>query len=84
MKVHFDGNAQNRNFDPGNKVIALLSIPGKPFQARNYGPYTVEKKLSDMNYIVSIPGRRKQNDNVTLTCLKSTLIGIVIVLVFHK
>ena len=74
LKLHFDKNAQNRNFDPGDKVIALLSIPGRPLQARYYGSYTVEKKLSDVNYIVNTPGRRKQKQ-LPLTCLKSTLIG---------
>ena len=81
MKLHFDENAQNKKFDPGDKVIALLPIPGRPLQARYYGPYTVEKKLS---YIVNTPGRRKQNNNVILTCLKSKLIGIVIVQLYHQ
>ena len=67
MKLYFNENAQNRNFDPGDKVIALSPIPGRLLQARYYGPYTVEKKLSDVNYIVNTPGRRKQNNYVTLT-----------------
>ena len=83
MKLHFDENAQNRNFDPGDKVTALLPIPGRPLQARYYGPYNVEKKVSDVNYIVNTPGRSKQNNYVTLTCLKRTLTGIVIVQLFH-
>ena len=29
-------------------------------QARYYGPYTVDKQISDVNYIVNTPGRRKQ------------------------
>ena len=72
MKSHYDENALDRNFEPGDKVLALLPIPGKPLQARYYGPYTVHKKLSDVNYIVNTPGRRKQNSFVTLICLKST------------
>ena len=72
MKLHFDENAQNRNFDPGDKVIALLPIPGRPLQARYYGPYTVEKKLSDVkvNYIVNTPGRRKQKQLCHINMLK--------------
>ena len=34
MKMHYDENAQDRNFEPGDKVLALLPIPGKPLQAR--------------------------------------------------
>ena len=71
-----------RNFEPGDKVLALLSIPGKPLQARYYGPYTVDKKLSDVNYIVNTPGRRKQKQLCHINMLKSTLIGIV--LLFHQ
>ena len=44
----------------GDRVLALLPIPGKQLQARYYGPYTVDKKISDVNYIVNTPGRRKQ------------------------
>ena len=60
MKLCYDENAQDRNFEPGDKVLALLPIPGKPLQARHYGPYTLDKKLSDVNYTVYTPGRRKQ------------------------
>ena len=60
IKLYFDENAQNRNVDPGDKVIALLSIFGKPLQARCYGPYSIEKKLSGKNYIVNTLGRHKQ------------------------
>ena len=45
MKLRYDVNAQDRNFEPGDKVLALLPIPGKPLPARYYGPYTVDKKL---------------------------------------
>ena len=78
MKMHYDENAQDRNFEPGDKVLALLPIPGKPLQAGYYGPYTVDKKLSDVNYIVNA----NKNSYVILTCLKSTLLGIV--LLFHQ
>ena len=71
-----------RKFEPGDKVLALLPIPGKPLQARYYGPYTVDKKLSDFNYTVNTPGRRKQKQLFHIKMLKSTLIGIV--LLFHQ
>ena len=74
MKLHYDENAQNINFEPGDKVLALLPIPGKPLQARYYGPYTVDKNLSDGNYIVNTPGRRKQEQLCHSNMLKITLI----------
>ena len=56
MKSHYDEKALDRNFEHGDKVLALLPIPGRPLQARYYGPYTVDKKLCDVNYIVNTPG----------------------------
>ena len=70
MKSHYDENALDRNFEPGDKVLALLPIPGKPLQARYYGPYNVHKKFSDVNYIVNTPGRRKQKQLCHINMLK--------------
>ena len=72
MKLRYDENAQDRNFEPGDKVhvLALLPIPGKPLQARYYDPYTVDKKLSDVNYIVNTPGRCKQKQLCHINMLK--------------
>ena len=82
MKLHYVENALNRNYGPGDKVLALLLIPCRFLQAKYYGPFTVDKKFSDVNYIVNTLGRRKKNSYVALTCLKSTLTGIV--LLFHQ
>ena len=60
MKLHYDENAQDRNFEPRDKVLALLPIPGKPLQVRYDGTYTVDKKFSDVNYIVNTSWRREQ------------------------
>ena len=42
-------------------------------QARYYGLYTVDKKLSDVNYIVNTPGRRKQKQLYYVNMLKQYL-----------
>ena len=55
---------------PGDRVLAFLPIPGKPLQARYYGPYTVDKKISDVNDIVNTPGRRKQKQLCHVNMLK--------------
>ena len=60
MKRWYDENAKERKFMTGDRVLAFLPIPGKSLQARFYGPYTVDKQISDVNYIVNTPGRRKQ------------------------
>ena len=60
MKRNFDKNTKERSFKSGDKVLALLPNPGRPHQARYFGPYTIEKKASDLNYIITTPDRRKQ------------------------
>ena len=37
---------------------------------RYYGPYTGDQKLSDVNYIVNTPGRRKQKQLCHINMLK--------------
>ena len=59
MKARYDNHVIDRKFKPGHKVLALLPIPGRPLQARYFGPYTIDKKTSDLNYIINTPGRRK-------------------------
>ena len=71
MKHWYDKkNAKERKFMPGDRVLALLPISGKPLQAKYYGPYTVDKQISDVNYIVNTPGRRKQKQLCHVNMLK--------------
>ena len=55
MKERYDKYTQSRYFQPGDQILALLPVPGKPLQARYFGPYIVKEKVSDLNYIVSTP-----------------------------
>ena len=55
MKARYDNHVIDRKFKPGDKVLALLPIPGRPLQARYFGPYTIDKKTSDLNYINNTP-----------------------------
>ena len=70
MKRNFDKNTKEKSFISGDQVLALLPIPGRPLQARYFGPYTVEKKASDLNYIITTPDRRKQNQLCHVNMLK--------------
>ena len=42
------------------RYLLFFPIPGKPLQARYYGPNNLDKKLSDVNYIVNNPERGKK------------------------
>ena len=60
MKKKCDVDAVELNFKPGQKVLALLPVPGDPLNVTFFGPYVIERKLSDLNYVVVNPDRRKQ------------------------
>ena len=70
MKARYDLDSVERKFEPGQKVLALLPVPGSPLQARFFGPYVVEKKLSDLNYVLVIPDRRKQRQLCHINMVK--------------
>ncbi len=46
-------------FNAGDRVLVLLPIPGVLLVAKFCGPYTIDKKVSDVDYIVCTPDRRK-------------------------
>ena len=67
MKNRYNENSVSRTFKPGDKVLALLPVPGKPLQARYFGPYIVDKKMTDLNYVLQTPDRphySRKGDNV--------------------
>ena len=70
MKSKFDKNTVTRNFQAGDKVLAYLPVPGTPLQARYFGPYVVKKKVSDLNYVIVTPDRRKDAQLCHVNMLK--------------
>ena len=49
----------------------MLPVPGKPVQARCFGSCIVKEKVSDLNYIVSTPDRRKNTQLCHINMFKS-------------
>ena len=70
MKSKFDKHTVRRNFQVGDKVLAFLPVPGTPLQARCFGPYVVKKKVSDLNYVIATPDRRKHEQLCHVNMLK--------------
>ncbi|XP_072180884.1 uncharacterized protein [Diadema setosum] len=70
MKQLFDKRSRERMFSPGEKVLILLPIPGNPLCARFSGPYVVEERLSDVNYIIQTPDRKKKKRLCHINMLK--------------
>ncbi len=65
MKSRFDKKSVNRKFNPADLVIVLLQVPGSVFAAKFSGLYTVERKLSDTDYVIGTPDRQDINSSVT-------------------
>lgn len=61
MKTWYDRKARARSFKPGDQVLVLLPVSGSAFQARFSGPYTIEKKISDLNYVISTPDKQRHS-----------------------
>ena len=70
MKTWYDKRAKSRHFNIGDQVLVLLPIPRQPLQARYFGPYTIVKKVSDVDYIVDTPDRRKSQRLCHVNMLK--------------
>ena len=71
MKVWYDRKAKSRYFEPGDRVLVLFPVVGNPLQAKYSGPYKVVKKISDTNYLVKTPGRRKETQVCHINMLKA-------------
>ena len=70
MKKQFDTKAKARHFFPGDEVLLFLPIPGNPLKSKFTGPYVISQKLSDLNYVVKTPDRRKDTQLVHVNLIK--------------
>ena len=70
MKTWYDRKARKRSFRIGDKVLALLPIPQQPLQARYCGPYLITRKVSDLDYVIATPDRRKPQRLCHINMLK--------------
>ena len=70
MKKKYDVEAVERSFKPGQKVLVLLPVPGNPLHSRFFGPYVIQKKISNLNYVVVTPDRPKQTQLCQVNMLK--------------
>ncbi|KAG0718479.1 hypothetical protein GWK47_000795 [Chionoecetes opilio] len=69
-KCWYDKRARQREFNPEDMVLALLPFRGNPFQAKFSGPYRVLKKISDTNYMIATPDRRRAQSLCHVNMLK--------------
>lgn len=70
MKGWYDRKAESRALAPGDKVLVLLPVPGSSLQGRFGGPYVVQKKLGDLDCLISTPNRKRRSRLCHVNMLK--------------
>lgn len=70
MKRRFDKRAVKREFSVGDKVLVLLPLAGTALSAKFAGPYDVKEKLSDTNYVICTPDRKRKTRICHVNMLK--------------
>lgn len=70
MKECYDRKSVVRSFEPGESVLALLPIPGSSLQSRFTGPYIIERKVCETNYVLKTPDHRKKTRMCHINMLK--------------
>ncbi|KAL2095743.1 hypothetical protein ACEWY4_007891 [Coilia grayii] len=70
MKRLYDRRAVERVFNTGDQVLALLPVPGSPFCAKFSGPYIVVRQVTDLDYLLSTPDRRRATQLCHVNILK--------------
>ncbi|KAI2660984.1 Retrovirus-related Pol polyprotein [Labeo rohita] len=71
MKFRYDRKAVARSFMPGDQVLVLLPVLGSSLSARFYGPYVVKKKMSETDYMIITPDRKRQTRVCHINMLKA-------------
>ncbi|XP_026119724.1 uncharacterized protein LOC113098887 [Carassius auratus] len=71
MKNKFDRKTVQRHFKEGDQVLVLLPVFGSALSARFSGPYEVIRKMSDTDYVIGTPDRRKKSRVCHVNMLKA-------------
>ncbi|KAL2076889.1 hypothetical protein ACEWY4_027519 [Coilia grayii] len=70
MKKRYDLKAASRCFAPGDQVMVLLPVLGSALHTRYAGPYRVERRVGDLNYVIATPDRKKKSRLCHINMLK--------------
>lgn len=70
MKERYDQKAVVREFQPGDQVMLLFPLLRSALEPRYSGPYRVEKRVSDVNYVIATPDKRKKSRLCHINMLK--------------
>ena len=68
-KEHYDKFAREVCCEPGDLVLVLQPLAGKPLSLKYVGPYRVLRKTSPVDYIVEFKGHSKVERNLQVNML---------------
>lgn len=71
MKRLFDRKSVQRSFNEGDQVLVLLPMVGSALSARFSGPYEVVRKLSNTDYVIGTPDRKRKTRVCHVNMLKT-------------
>ncbi|KAI2664116.1 Transposon Ty3-I Gag-Pol polyprotein [Labeo rohita] len=71
VRERYDKQAVARPFQPGDEVLVLLPVPGASLSARFFGPHVVKKKMSETDYVLYTPDRKRKTRVCHLNMLKA-------------
>lgn len=71
MKRQYDAKAVPRSFNASDQVLVLLPTLGSALSARFSGPYVLQKKLSETDYVVCTPDRKRKSRVCHINMLKA-------------
>ncbi len=74
MKSKYDRKTVQRHFKEGDQVLVLLPVLGSALSARFSGPYEVLRKMSDTDYVIRTPDRRKKSRVCHVNMLKAYVV----------
>lgn len=60
-----------RSFQPGDKVLVLLPVAGSSLSAHFFGPCVVKKRMSETDYMLCTPDRKRKTRVCHLNMLKA-------------
>uniref|UniRef100_A0A8C6LM93 Gypsy retrotransposon integrase-like protein 1 n=1 Tax=Nothobranchius furzeri TaxID=105023 RepID=A0A8C6LM93_NOTFU len=70
MKANFDKKAKRREFHVGDKVLVLLPLSGSSLTSKFEGPFEIIQKLSDTDYVLKTPTRRRKTRKCHVNMIK--------------
>ena len=59
MKYYYDKSARDVNYSVGDKVLVFLPEGAGKFESKWQGPYTIVRKIGEVDYEIHMPDKRK-------------------------